>query len=1066
MSLHAAPENQYKEQQVASLDGILGDGFGWIGCPANDNLYMMEMVTYGSTLVGPTVVDPCTGDFLNGNANTMYVAGNWGSTLYEVDVATGAGTVIAPFSGAPYDVSGMAVDRGTGIVYVCGTNISASYIGTLDVNTGVITQIGGSISNAPGLIDMAIDGSGTLFAWCLVNDNTYTIDKTTGVATLLGSLGYNANYGQGGNWNSVDGIIYLTAYNSATGPELRVMDPVTGSTTYIGALPGGQCAAFGFPGSGGGVGSWLTLDWYSGTVAPMGGLDNVPTNFDASGTLPGEVYTADLVFTSMDPDVGSSTIPCTMIIAGDPLVPPTNLVVTVVDEINGTVELTWDWTADAFQFFIIKRDGTPIGTSTTNSYIDNLPDYGVYCYTVQAFYDEGTTVPAGPECVEWSIPAIYINPDFHEAWVWVDATYQWVTTISSVGIGTLQYEFPDYVTDAFDCQHEVKMWDSYGDGWNGGTLTVYVNGSIVLNAITMAGSGPVSAYFMAFHGDEITTTFVCGGWCYECSYEIYDGFGNAIGNDGMGGSTPTGIGPGTCFAACPVPSYIVDVVPATGIIPQGGSHEVTIYWDAAGFGPGDYPEDLKCASNDPVDSVVYIGNLMHVYTPAQFAGTVTDCESGVPIPGVTVTAGAWQTLTDNSGDYSLYVDEGTYVVYFEKLSFESVNVPDTFALAGVITPLDIEMCEAPYPVPWVLATVHYPDEDYCDVEWGFPQGPYEILYDDGSAEDLFVWSSAGNENAVKFTPAGYPATVIGGRVFVGDGLFPAGSWMGTEFAIKVYDDDGTDGLPGTMLDSIGVLVSNYGWISFWGLDVTLDDGEFYISMLQLTSSPNAAPIGIDEEAPIAFRSYSRMGGTDWSLSVYQDFMLRAFVDGPQTDMIAEEGKTVYPPKVSYEDAQEFFSTANNTGFVTVPGTVKGGEIRNIEGFENPSEAVDYFVLARMSDFDPIAGPATGTMTTLSNETGLTYVDNDFNGLPMGWYAYAIQAVYSSGLMSPWVYSNVVGRDMDVEITFEITLCDGNDPIDVEISLFGQDWPYAEYFGVTDITGIYVFEQVWKGVYDY
>ena len=42
-----------------------------------------------------------------------------------------------------------------------------------------------------------------------------------------------------------------------------------------------------------------------------------------------------------------------------------------------------------------------------------------------------------------------------------------------------------------------------------------------------------------------------------------------------------------------------------------------------------------------------------------------------------------------------------------------------------------------------------------------------------------------NENAVRFTPAGYPATVIGGRVYVGDGLWPAGSWYGSEFAIKV-----------------------------------------------------------------------------------------------------------------------------------------------------------------------------------------------------------------------------------------------------------------------------------------
>ncbi|MCK5338922.1 MAG: hypothetical protein KAJ50_08925, partial [Bacteroidales bacterium] len=314
-SIKAAPNTPGGQTQPGSLDGILGDGFGWLGCPGDDNLYMMDMITYGTTLIGGTVVDPCTGDFENGVTDIMYVGGNWGSTLYSVDVATGAGTMISGFSGAPYAISGMATDRTDGTIYVCGTNVSASYIGTLDVATGAITTIGASITNAPGLIDIAIDGAGVMYGWCIVNDNSYTIDKSTGVATLLGSLGFNANYGQGGNYNPADDLIYLSAYNSATGPELRVMDPLTGATSYLAGLPGGQAAAFGFPGSGGGAGSWLTLDYYDNIVAPMGGLDNVPTNFDAQGTLPGEVYTADLVFYSQDPDVGTITIPCTMIIA-------------------------------------------------------------------------------------------------------------------------------------------------------------------------------------------------------------------------------------------------------------------------------------------------------------------------------------------------------------------------------------------------------------------------------------------------------------------------------------------------------------------------------------------------------------------------------------------------------------------------------------------------------------------------------------------------------------------------------------------------------------------------------
>jgi hypothetical protein len=668
------------------------------------------------------------------------------------------------------------------------------------------------------------------------------------------------------------------------------------------------------------------MDYYTGTNPGMGFIENVPTNFDASGTSPGEVYTADLIFTS-DPDVGTSTIPCTMIIAGDPLVPPTNLVVTLVDDINGVVSLTWDWTTDAFQFFVVKRDGVPVGTSTTTSYVDNIPYYGTYCYTVQAYYDEGYTAPAGPECVEWPLPELIItSPLPLEAWVWVDAIHQLPFAFGNIGLGSMQYTFPDYVTDVFDCQHEAILYDDYGDGWNGGAIDIFVDGTLVIAGATIAsGAGPVSYYFIADGGQEITTTYTAGGWPYENSYEIIDGFGNIIATDGMGGATPTGIGPGVCFAVCPVPSYIVDVSPATGIVPEGGYVVVQVTWDATGFPAGDYPEDLVLETNDPGALTVLVPNLMHVYTPAQFAGTVTDCESGMGISGVTVTGGTWQTITDNNGDYSLYVDEGTYVVYFDKLAYESAVIPNQFALAGVITPLDVMLCGAPYPVPWVTADVNYPDEDYCTVDWGFPSGPYEILYDDGSAEDLFVWSTAYNENAVRFTPAGYPAKVIGGRVYVGDGLWPAGSWLNSEFAMLVYDDDGTDGAPGTVIDSIPVVVTNYGWLEFFSLTpATLDDGEFYLSMMQLSNAPDAAPIGIDLESPTVYRSWSKMSATEWSLSVYQDFMIRAFVEGPQTDMITEEGKTVFPPKVNFTEASKHFSTANGSGFVTLPGTVKSG----------------------------------------------------------------------------------------------------------------------------------------------
>ena len=66
--------------------------------------------------------------------------------------------------------------------------------------------------------------------------------------------------------------------------------------------------------------------------------------------------------------------------------------------------MNWDWNGDAFQFFMIKRDGAIIATTTSRVYTDILIDYGVYCYTVQAVYNEGVSTPAGPLCVEWPNP--------------------------------------------------------------------------------------------------------------------------------------------------------------------------------------------------------------------------------------------------------------------------------------------------------------------------------------------------------------------------------------------------------------------------------------------------------------------------------------------------------------------------------------------------------------------------------------------------------------------------------------------------------------------------------------
>ena len=510
--------------------------------------------------------------------------------------------------------------------------------------------------------------------------------------------------------------------------------------------------------------------------------------------------------------------------------------------------------------------------------------------------------------------------------------------------------------------------------------------------------------------------------------------------------------------------FIVAVEPATANVAAGESQVVEITYDATGFDPGTYTQELEGQSNDPDHLDFIINNTMHVYIPAQFAGNVYDMDNGDPLPGVIVTAGPYQTTTNDDGNYSLYVDEGEYDIHFTKLGYMPGMVSDTTALMGVITPVSIGLYDMNYAPGMVYAEV-MANDTWCEVTWTLPEGPYEIVMDDGEADDYFIYGSAGNMHAVKFTPLGYPATAIGGQIYVGDGSFP-GPFLGTEFGIALFDDDGVGGLPGTMLDSSGVTVNNYGWVSFDWISATFTEGSFYLVMIQTLGSQNSAPIGIDTDNPTYFRSYSYFAGApDWVLSPLQDFMMRAWVDGPEGDALTDNAPKAWKatPRVP-ANWQQYAMTASGT----LPRILTGYErsdarYRGVEGMG--TRDVTNYRVARYSNFDPNGSPAAGTLSELATTTNLFYNDNAFGGLPMGWYAYGVKALYTSGLYSNYTISNIVGHLLDYQVTVNVTLSTGLEPINVEVELKGSEYPYENYFAVTPGSGTVVFDMVWRGHYD-
>jgi hypothetical protein len=262
------------------------------------------------------------------------------------------------------------------------------------------------------------------------------------------------------------------------------------------------------------------------------------------------------------------------------------------------------------------------------------------------------------------------------------------------------------------------------------------------------------------------------------------------------------------------------------------------------------------------------------------------------------------------------------------------------------------------------------DDTWCRVEWPGNYNFDEYSYDDGEADDYFIYSDAGSINVDKFTPWSYPAEVTGGKIYVGNASFP-GPFLGTQFRAMIFDDDGPNGLPGTALDSMDVTVENYYWVEFNGMSAIIYSGSFYLGMKQLAPSPDAAPIGVDTDNPTYFKSYSYFQDVPgWVLSPLQDFMIRAWL-----------------------------TNGNNNG------------------------DVDYWRIDRFSNFDPHGSPLLGDTTFLADVTNPYFNDFDWDALPMGWFAYGIKEHYLDGGWSDYSLSNLAGHITSFTVTLNIILCD-------------------------------------------
>jgi len=252
------------------------------------------------------------GDFDNVNTSFYYVINDI-SELYTVDVVTGEYTFIANVSGfsAGHSAAGMACDKSNGTMYVSSLSSDKAEIYTIDLTTGVLTLIGST--ELPGLIEIVVDETGTMYGWDVISDSSFIIDVNTGESTLLGSLGVDLGYAQGGSWDPVSNKIYASAFTADYVGQLMTLNRSTGAFEFVGELGNGnqiEIDALCFPGNS----SWLNLNSNAGTIDPTNS-ETMFVNFDSTNIPAGTVKEANIYYFS-NPDVGSITVPVTLNVEG------------------------------------------------------------------------------------------------------------------------------------------------------------------------------------------------------------------------------------------------------------------------------------------------------------------------------------------------------------------------------------------------------------------------------------------------------------------------------------------------------------------------------------------------------------------------------------------------------------------------------------------------------------------------------------------------------------------------------------------------------------------------------
>ena len=140
----------------------------------------------------------------------------------------------------------------------------------------------------------------------------------------------------------------------------------------------------------------------------------------------------------------------------------------------------------------------------------------------------------------------------------------------------------------------LELYDSFGDGWNGGFMDVVINGNVAFSGLTLvSGNGPEIFPISVNIGDVLDFVYTPGSYSGENSYKVFDENGVIVFEEGIGNAIPNSVFGVEACPSCPAPSNLSANTSAAGTAlldwtggssPFGGTFNIE--WGPTGFNQG------------------------------------------------------------------------------------------------------------------------------------------------------------------------------------------------------------------------------------------------------------------------------------------------------------------------------------------------------------------------------------------------------------------------------------------------------------------------------------------------